>query len=117
MNGTDPWVVAIVRKLVERLVASDFAAVEHLTGGIRLPREAIEQAIRDYGGELVMPPEIAFTNLDVIEVGAADPPRLSIRFDLWTISEGRSDLTLELTLVDDSGNGQWRAELDNIHVL
>ena len=43
------------------------------------------------------------------------PPRWSVRMDLWTAEEGRSDLSLELTIIE-SGRG-YTVELDDIHVL
>ena len=39
-----------------------------------------------------------------------------VRFDLWTVEEGRSDLSLEFTLVDGY-NERMDFELDNLHVL
>ena len=62
-----------------------------------------------------MPPPDALTNLDVIEVEDSVPKQWSVRADLWTKEEGRSDLTLELTLLSDGGG--LVAEIDNIHVL
>lgn len=90
--------------------------LESLSRGRRLTADEMDQAIRDYGKKLVLPPDDAFENLDVIKVEAAQPPTWSVVFDLWTEREGRSDLSLELTLTD-IGNEELGIEIDDIHVL
>jgi hypothetical protein len=53
--------------------------------------------------------------MEVAAVREVKPPRWSIIMPLWTAEEGRSDLSLELTLVE---NGETtNVELDDIHVL
>ena len=52
--------------------------------------------------------------MEVIEVRAATPSQWAIALPLWTSEEGRSDLTIELTLIADGES--FRIELDNIHV-
>lgn len=105
-----------VKRLVEWLVNGDLTAIEQYTGGVRLSADLLRDAITEYGHKLVMPPEKALENIDVIEVTGAIPRKWSVRFDLWTEDEGRSDLTLECTLID-SENDFLDAEVDNIHVL
>jgi hypothetical protein len=62
-----------------------------------------------------MPPGESFKQMDIIEVKDAVPAQWSVRFHLWTYEEGRSDLSLELTLIEQ-GEG-YIIELDGIHVL
>jgi hypothetical protein len=52
----------------------------------------------------------------VVEIDNAVPEAWSVYLDLWTAEEGRSDLTLELTL-RDSPAGIYSVELDDLHVL
>jgi hypothetical protein len=47
-------------------------------------------------------------------VRGSNPKRWSVRFDLWTADEGRSDLTLELTVEETD---PLKIELDDLHVL
>lgn len=104
-----------IHRIVELLVRGDYAAVETLTAGQRLTAGEIEQAINDYGRRLVpLPP--ASSARSVVEIEGSDPERWSVYVDLWTSEEGRSDLTLELTLADSSDD-TYAAEIDNIHVL
>ena len=104
-----------VRRIVELLVARDYEQIVKITNARRLNAKSLEGAIRGYGRDLIMPPAQAFDRLDVVRVKNATPPRWSVRLNLWTLEEGRSNLSLELTVVqwgDDYG-----IEVDDIHVL
>jgi hypothetical protein len=104
-----------VRRIVELLAARNYDRIAKITKEQRLDAESIERAVRDYGRKLIMPPNEAFDQLDVVEVENVVPSRWSVRMNLWTLEEGRSDLSLELTLIqrgDDYG-----IELDDIDVL
>jgi hypothetical protein len=104
-----------VRDVIELLTAGRFKDIEILTNGSRLNAMDIAKAITDYGRQLVMPPEDGYELMDVVEVRDSAPPRWSIRIPLWTREEGRSDLSLELT-VSQRSNG-FDVELDDIRVL
>lgn len=104
-----------VRNLVQLLVSGEYDTLEQETKGIRLSAEQIQQALKEYGRHLRMPPEETFNSLDVLEVTGSMPRTWSVRCDLWTHEEGRSDLSLELTLIDEGTVA--RVEIDNIHVL
>ena len=71
-----------------------------MTRGRRLSTEDLQRAVDDYGRVLVPLPPESLENLDVVQVRDADPSTFSVVIDLWTREEGRSDLTLELELVD-----------------
>jgi len=111
----DAKFTATVRQIVELLVARDYDRITDITNKQRLDAEAIERAVREYGRELVMPPREVLDQPDVIEVKNAVPPRWSVRLSLWTLEEGSSDLSLELSLIKQGGD--YRVEIDDIHVL
>jgi hypothetical protein len=52
----------------------------------------------------------------VVDIEGSTPERWSAYVELWTAEEGRSDLTLELTLTE-SGRDTYNSQIDNIHVL
>ena len=114
MTKLDRQIVATMTRLVGWLVQGNVAAIEEYTKGRRLSADLLQQAVSDYERKLVMPPHIADV-LDAIEVGAAQPRAWSVRVDLWTEEEGRSDLTLECTRTDGGGD-LLPAEIDNLHV-
>lgn len=101
----------IIRLLVER----QFKQLETLTNGVRLPAEQIQTAVDQYGRTLVVPPSDAFKLMDVVEVHGRHPSQWSITMPLWTKEEGRSDLSIELTITQ--GTEKFHIELDDIHVL
>lgn len=105
----------VIARLVGLLVAGDYQEVVRLTGGVRLDAESIRKAITQYGRALVLPPESVYEQMDVIEIGNAVPQKWSINMPLWTAEEGRSDLTLSITVIrmDET----YSMELDDIHVL
>lgn len=104
-----------VGKVVELLVAGRYAELDTLTKGVRLSAQEVAKAISDYGRQLVMPADDAFCLLDVVEIRNARPHRWSVTMPLWTQEEGRSDLSLELTIIRD--HAAFDVELDDIHVL
>ena len=112
----EPNLSVPVRSIVRMLVARDYAGIERATDGRRLTAEQVANAVTEYGRTLVMPPERTFQSLDAVAVTGPGPRRWSVRFDLWTAQEGRSDLTLELTIVE-RGDGGVFVEVDDLHVL
>ncbi|UJR86106.1 DUF7668 domain-containing protein [Sandaracinus amylolyticus] len=107
---------AALRTIAALLVQKDYSGVEALTGGVRLKEPEIARAIAEYGRTLVSPPSEAFGVLDVVPIRASKPPAFSVRFRLYTLEEGESDLELQLTLIEESGREGMRVELDDIIV-
>jgi hypothetical protein len=112
----DPRLPRTARQVVRWLVNGDYERIASYTHGVRLSADLIERAVGQYGRKLTMPPEAMFEELDVIEVKGAAPRAWSVRCDLWTEEEGRSDLSLEMTFIDQEGEA-LAVELDNLHVL
>lgn len=77
------------------IIKCNYDGVVRLTNGIRLQAEHIKDAINKYGKTFILPPGNVYDNLDVIEIENVSPRKWSVRFDLWTEEEGRSDLSIE----------------------
>jgi hypothetical protein len=105
-----------VRQVVEFLVNAKYQELEILTKGVRLSARDMATAIADYGRRLVMPPDGGLSLIDSVQVRGAPLPTWSLVVPLWTLEEGRSDLSVELTL-SRGDKDDWVVELDNIHVL
>ncbi|HCN30298.1 MAG TPA: hypothetical protein DIT64_16465 [Verrucomicrobiales bacterium] len=97
------------------LVERNYTELEQLSGGVRLSAQAIERAVSQYGRTLCRLPAERWRYLDVVEITGVVPARFSVRVDLWTVEEGRSDLSLELTLIDYGKH--LAVEIDDLHVL
>ncbi len=79
----------------------------------RLTEQELRQAIADYGRTLTAIP----TSLDGLDVYPIDgaPGHFSIDLPLWTVEEGRSDLTLSASVVERDGS--VLVSIDDLHVL
>lgn len=103
-----------LKRLVADLVAHRYSKVA-ADGRIgRLTATELEGAIRDYGRKLEALPEESFEEADVFPLDD-DPTVCCVDLPLWTTEEGRSDLTLSVTIREV--NGGVAVEIDDIHVL
>ena len=97
-------------------MAGEYGELSRQTGEKRLTAEELRRAVTDYGRSLVAPPAGAWSPRSIVEIEKTQHEAWSVYIDLWTAEEGRSDLTLELTL-RDSANDLYDVEIDNLHVL
>lgn len=105
----------IAHEMVDQLAHGDYELVVQRCARSRLTSNDLRMAIHHYGRKLVSPPKDAYQHLDVVQVKGATVPTWSVRVPLWTEEEGRSDLTLELTVA--LGPNKPSVELDDLHVL
>lgn len=103
------------REMVDQLARGDYESLVEQSVKSRLTSDDLRTVIRDYGRKLVSPPGDAYKKLDAVQVKGAAVPTWSVRAPLWTEEEGRSDLTLELTIA--VGPGAPSVELDDLLVL
>lgn len=103
-----------VRILVCDLSRGAYAEVEADGRAGRLSAEILRRAVEEYGRQLVPIPEAGWALVDVYErtdvVGM-----VSMDVPLWTVEEGRSDLTLSLEASWVDGAPILRVE--NLHVM
>ena len=104
-----------VRRVVGLLAERDYDSVVQTCSQSRLTSDDLRNVIHQYGGRIIPPPVDAFVNLDAIRIADLPKPGWSVRVPLYTAEEGRSDLTLELTIIlADQG---IHIELEDLHVL
>lgn len=116
MQSLDPAAVDLVKHVVELLVAGEFDAAAQITGYARHSTENIAEAIRSYGRTLVSPPSYVWQELDVVRVVVAVEPTWSVVCNLWTLEEGRSDLSLVCTVAKPQGIDGATIGIDGIYV-
>lgn len=105
----------IVRDAVEQLVHGEYESLVQESTKSRLSADDLRAVITAYGRTPVSPPSDAYEELDLVQITRAAVPTWSVRAPLWTMEEGRSDLTLELVIA--LGPGRSSMELDDLHVL
>ncbi|MEM1026509.1 MAG: hypothetical protein AAGJ38_00320 [Planctomycetota bacterium] len=108
---------ATLKLIVELLVKSEFNQLEVISNGVRLKSEHISSAIASYGRKLDAPSEDDYRMVDIVAIKGAEHPKYSIRIRLFTEEEGRSDLEIQATFIDDNVDSPYmRIELDDILV-
>lgn len=100
--------VSTIERLVKLLVEKKYAEIASLTKNRRLTETQISEAITEYGRILVSPPHSYHEHIDIVPVIDSKPQRWSVDFPLWTLEEGESDLSVEITCID---NGDDEFEL------
>ena len=106
--------VEAIRRLVDDLVAGNYAAIEEDGRTGRLTLDELKDAIADYGRTLVSLPREGW-DLLVEYPKSHNLDEVRVDLPLWTSEEGRSDLTLQLTVVD--APGRPTVSIDDLHVL
>ncbi|WP_193367728.1 DUF7668 domain-containing protein [Pelagibius marinus] len=103
-----------ILELVDVLMRGEFERLE-LDGRIgRLTAAELSRALSEYGGKLVPLPDDAFDSADCYPI-EGEASKWAVDLPLWTREEGRSDLTLALSIKED--NGKVLVEIDDLHVL
>jgi hypothetical protein len=103
-----------IRRLVSDLASGAFREVVADGRAGRLTAAELEAAVRTYGRTLVPLPDDAFALVETYEL-SGDPNALAVDVPLWTIEEGRSDLTLSLTAL--RRGSAYDVQVDDLHVL
>ncbi|MBX3268073.1 MAG: hypothetical protein KF831_15345 [Acidobacteria bacterium] len=118
MNPEFPeQIEATVRHFMELIVEHRFSEIVSWTRGRWYPESAIVEAIAGYPATLTTPPETFYNELiDAVEMEDCVEPSWNVVFPLWTIEEGRSDLSVELTCVVGDGPTCGSVEINAIHV-
>lgn len=107
---------AVVGQLVALLAAGEFEKLDRLAPRSRVSAQQIEAALKQYGRRLLPLPGAAYELIDYITVRNATPPEWSVVVPLFTEEEGRSDLSLELSMVEVNPH-KYEVQVDDIHVL
>jgi hypothetical protein len=107
-----------VEEVIALLVRGEWEELERATSGQNLSAREIEEAIQQYGRTLIMPPPEEFRDqLDVVEIIVTRDSEFSVTTHLWTLEEGESDLSIELTVTEMRESESFKVEIDNIRVL
>jgi len=103
-----------IRALVETLVKGQFDQLERDGRSGRLSSHELKEALQAYGRTIITLPDEAFHLAEVYPV-KGQHATWAVDVPLWTAEEGRSDLTLSLTVSDRQDGVQL--EIDDLHTL
>ena len=102
----------VLRLLCDR----DYDSLVRLPANSALTADHLRTSLDEFPIRHVFPAVPLESLMDVVEVAGTCPRRWSVRFDLWTASGRRSDLSLEMCFLDVPGD-LYGIEIDGLHVL
>ena len=102
-----------VREVVDVLAAGRHDQLVSDGRAGRLTAEELDRAVREYGRTLVALPEEAWALVALYRL--EDGSGVALEVPMWTTEEGRSDLTLSLTVSER--DGAVAIEIDSLDVL
>lgn len=114
VHHQDREIRSIVIDLLVLLADGDYPSIMERCSGSGMTSEVLQEIIRDYGRKVIAPPA-DYADIRLIELEATEVPTWAVDADLWTEEEGRSDLTLQMTIAFGASGPAIR--LDDLHVL
>lgn len=105
-----------VATTVNLLVDRSYQTLASMTRGRWLTAQQLQEGVDEYGRMLVRVPESDLDDLDVVQMAGSEPATFHVVVPLWTDEEGRSDLALELRLVENFPDA-LSVEVTDLHVL
>ena len=105
---------SIVIDLLVLLADGDYEGIKERCSGSGVTSDELQEIIRDYGRKVIAPPA-DYACINMYEREATAVPTWAVEADLWTEEEGRSDLTLSMTVAFGPSGPAIR--LDSLHVL
>ena len=106
-------IVKTMKNLIEMLVLGHFDLVFDLDYMKSITLKDIKDEILAFPGQLTIPADANFQNLDIYETDFAN--QVCIDFPLW-FNNSESDLTLQCRIFD-VGEREYRYSIEDIHVL
>jgi hypothetical protein len=104
----------LIQRLIDDIAAGRFRLLE-ADGRIgRLTGDELREAVATYGRTIVSLPDVGWGLVDEYSIDGK-PDEVSLDIPLWTIEEGRSDLTLSVSC---KRRGETvSVAIDDLHVL
>jgi hypothetical protein len=107
---------AVVERLVALLARGEYEQVHTMAPRSRVSASQMRASVVEYGRTLVPLPPGAQNLIDYVVVEGSVARAWSVVVPLFTREEGRSDLSLQLSLML-LPTGRYDVEVDDIHVL
>ena len=104
-----------LNELVNELINGNYEKLEADGRAGRLTAHDLKNRLTEYRRTFIPLPDAAFDQGEMYTLIDGDGKSRGVDLDLWTMEEGRSDLTLQLT-VRDTGTAIV-LQIDDLHVL
>lgn len=109
-----PQAISVIQDTVACLASGNYYVLENDGRAGRLDAQQINYAITKYGKQLTVIPLDELAQLESCIVDSQAVPTFAVDIDLWTIEEGKSDLTLSIWLTEV--DHEYRLEILDIRV-
>jgi len=105
MDYPEKKIRAAVQTVLDLLTQKQYQELANLTapGREHLQAEDIKRTMESYPGTVRIPDENEL-KFDVVEVEGLSPRQFSVDAPVFTLEEGRSDLTARMTVIDGTGD-------------
>jgi hypothetical protein len=104
-----------ILEIIDCLANKNYQRIALLAPQSRISPDDIELAIRQYGRDIISLPPSAHGLIDYVAIADASHPAWSVVAPLFTQQEGLSDLSLELELIQRTGDS-YALSIDNVRV-
>ena len=108
-------VLAATLKIANSIAQHQYASAIQMCDHARMTEDDLKRVIEEYGRTFVQLPTNFGEYVDAVIIEVPPLPAWSVQVPLWTLEEGRSDLTLELTVTERIEG--LIIELDDLRVL
>lgn len=115
MTDRIEYLKSIVWNVVNLLAHPEQIDIYDVFSQSRVARDDLFRFIEEYGRTLVSPPVGVYDNLNAVRVSDELRELWAVAAPLWTKEEGRSDLSIELTI--NLSHDQPIVELDDCRVM
>jgi len=105
-----------ISALSELLAQQDYESFCGFARNSRLTPGGVSRVIRKYRRHLIPLPDVAYKKMEVVPISESIPQRWTVIVPLWTKEEGRSDLSLDITLQNSIGK-TYTVDINDLHVL
>ena len=106
----------LVAQIVDALAKEQYERVVAMAPTSRVNAAELHIAVTEYGRKLVPIPEHEWSRIDYTAIAGSQPQSWFVVAPVFTVEEGLSDLSLELTLTAGE-NGKYGVEINGLHVL
>lgn len=106
----------LVEMIMDIVVARKWDRMEALSRGQRLSAAELEQIASEGSLVPISPPPNWQADVLVIPILVSSRPSFAVTLPFWEDGKGKSDYSIELTVVDPGGPDE-AVEIDNFHVM
>jgi hypothetical protein len=99
----------LAQKIAEEADLSDIFRVS------RVESDDFYRVLKEYGKTFISPPTGAYSDIQPVRIINEEQPTWAVDAPLWTLEEGMSDLSIELTIV--LGESGPTIQIDDLRVM